>query len=139
MPHRSKMQVARRAMVTLAMVTGLTSALATGPATAATVDDPVARGLNSWEVNTCVAGGHYDIKAFTINGFNQNNNYVASPRTDLPGNRAGQRCSLISDWWWKGWLDVDFWDDNGNKLGTRQCWVREGGDPSARVWRCTFD
>ncbi|MEU6787188.1 hypothetical protein ABZ912_49040 [Nonomuraea angiospora] len=122
MLHRSLQQTARRAMTTLAMITGLTTALAAGPATAATIDGPVTPAqTNGQIVSTCVAGGHTDIRAFTINGFNQNNNYVASPKRDLPGDRNGQRCYLLEGWWWKGWIDVDFWDDNDNKLGTRQC------------------
>ncbi|MEU4230102.1 hypothetical protein AB0F17_37920 [Nonomuraea sp. NPDC026600] len=111
-------------MITLAVITGLTGALAAGPATAATVDNPLnATGANGQIVRTCVAGGHPDIKAFTINGWNQNGNYVASPKRDLWGDRNGKRCYTLEGWWWKGWLDVDFWDDNDNKLGTRQCEV----------------
>ncbi|MEU6787187.1 hypothetical protein ABZ912_49035 [Nonomuraea angiospora] len=138
MAYRYAVQMVKRAGAALAMVPMLAAALTQGPATAATMGPISPTGLDSYQLRTCVAAGHYDIKAFTINGLNQNNNYVASPKLELAGNRAEERCKSLSDWWWKGVVDVDFWDDNDNKLGTRQCYVAPGGDPSVMWWRCTF-
>ncbi|MBE1588141.1 hypothetical protein ACFPOI_52105 [Nonomuraea angiospora] len=138
MLHRSLQQTARRATTTLAMITGLTTALAAGPATAATIDGPLGvTGINGQIVQTCVSSGHADIKAFTINGWNQNNNYVAGPKRDLPGDRNQTRCYVLDGWWWKGTIDVDFWSDSGAKLGTRQCYVSP--DLIADMVTCTFN
>ncbi|MEU4230103.1 hypothetical protein AB0F17_37925 [Nonomuraea sp. NPDC026600] len=124
-------------MITLAVITGLTGALAAGPATAATVDNPLnATGANGQIVRTCVAGGHPDIKAFTINGWNQNGNYVATPKRNLEGDRNQTRCYTTDGWWWRGTIDVDFWDDRDNKLGTRQCYVVPNQGPNLQT--CTF-
>ncbi|QXE34555.1 hypothetical protein KQY30_09920 [Streptomyces sp. GMY02] len=128
MPNHSTTQVARRAIFALAMIAGLLGALFAGPATAATAAEPPSTSAtNGYQVRVCVGEGHPDIKAFTINGFNQNNNYVASPKTDLPGNRYGLRCQIIWNWYWKNWIDVDFWDYSDAKLDTRQCYVPESG------------
>jgi hypothetical protein len=121
MLRHSTKRAAIRSMVTLAVMTALGGGLASGSATAAA--PPSAQGANGQQVTVCVAGGHYDINAFIINGFNQNNNYVASPTRQLQGDRGTLRCYTLDGYYWKGNIDVDFWADNGSKLGTRQCYV----------------
>ncbi|MFE4832250.1 hypothetical protein [Streptomyces sp. NPDC056672] len=121
MLRHSKKQVAKRAIVALAMAAGLTGSLAIGSATAAA--PPSALGSNGQQVKVCVRAGNLNFRAFTINGTNQNNNYVASPKLLLSGDRAASRCYALAGWYWKWTVDVDFWDDNDAKLGTLQCYV----------------
>ncbi|MEW1844482.1 hypothetical protein AB0392_41615 [Nonomuraea angiospora] len=130
---RSMKQVAGRTLAALAMAAGLSGALATAPATA----DSQSVLSNGVEVTVCVQPGHYDIRAAIINGWNQNDNYVASPELFLDGDRRQQRCHKLREWWWKGTIDVDFWADNGDKLGTRTCDVP--ADKPFPVHTCYFD
>ncbi|QXE34556.1 hypothetical protein KQY30_09925 [Streptomyces sp. GMY02] len=136
MLRHSKKHLAGRAMATLAMAAGLVGSLATGPAAAASAAEPPSTlGTNGQQVEVCVKGGHFDIRAFTINGTNQNNNYVASPKLLLPGDRTVTRCYALAGWYWKWTIDVDFWDDNDGKLGTRQCYVPlTAGTHTTQCW-----
>ncbi|MEW2570608.1 hypothetical protein [Streptomyces sp. NPDC047070] len=135
MLHHSMKRAAKRVMVTLAAATALAGGLASGSATAAA--PPSTQGLNGQQVTVCVQGGHYDINAFIINGFNQNNNYVASPTRLLEGDRGGLRCYTLDGYYWKSTIDVDFWADNGAKLGTRQCYVPPS-QVTSDYFTCTF-
>ncbi|MFE4832251.1 hypothetical protein [Streptomyces sp. NPDC056672] len=138
MTSQSKMHVVRRVVIALAMVAGLIGGLSAGPTMAATVAvPPSASATNGYQVKVCVGEGQPEIRAFTINGFNQNNNYVASPKTELAGNRYQVRCAVVWNWWWKNWIDVDFWDYSDAKLDTRQCYV-PGSDGAYDMWRCDF-
>ena len=117
----STKQVAKRAMVTLAAAAAMAGGLASGTATAAA--QPSVQGVNGQQATVCVNGGHYDINGFIINGFNNADDYVAAPFRQLQGDRGARRCYTLDGWFWKGNIDVDFWADNGAKLGTRQCYV----------------
>lgn len=118
MPFHPRKQTLVRTLAALAMAAGLSAGLA-GPATA----DSQSVLSNGVVVTVCVEPGHYDIRSAVINGHNQNNDYVHSPDLLLDGDRRKQRCNQLNSWWWGGKLAVDFYADNGDKLGTRQCSV----------------
>ncbi|MEU6787190.1 hypothetical protein ABZ912_49050 [Nonomuraea angiospora] len=124
----------KRQSVTLTVIAALAGALTAGPATAATAADM--RTPNGQMVETCVAGGHTDIKSFIINGLNQNDDFVVSPRRPLEGDRNATRCSTVGGMFWKGTIYVSFWDDNDINLGTRKCEVPVSQPQS--TYTCTF-
>ncbi|MET7338485.1 hypothetical protein [Nonomuraea sp. NPDC005650] len=124
----------------------LLTPLSTGPAMAAapstpgttSPQPPETRGINGMIAEICILPGHPDITDFEVEGYNQDGNYAKTPIVDISGDTTRTRCVVVGGYWWKGTINVLFYNYNGTffkYLGTRSCGVGYiGADPA----QCRF-
>ncbi|MEU4224892.1 hypothetical protein AB0F17_11400 [Nonomuraea sp. NPDC026600] len=121
-----KGRIGVRAALVLALATAVAGGVAVAPASAGTAT----------QVQICVGSGHDDIQKYDVYGYNQNGDYVFSPKDIFDTRINGRRCGIVPDWWWVGWVSVNFYTSDNELTGTRKCFA---GYEFGSTTYCNFD
>ncbi|GAA3616412.1 hypothetical protein GCM10022419_122180 [Nonomuraea rosea] len=126
MLRQIKGRIGVRAALVMALATAITGGVAVDAASAGTAQ----------QVQVCVGSGHDDIQKYDVYGYNQNGDYVSSPRDIFDKQSEGRRCGIVPDWWWVGWVSINFYTSGNERTGTRTCFI---GYDFASTTECKFD